>query len=59
MAADGPPPPVHNDMLSFDGEEELEDEQAGEDWDIIVLGAYYNVLDMTSDGPLREMYSIE
>lgn len=54
MAADGPPPPVHNVMLGFDGEEELEDEQAGEDEDIIVLGAYYSVLDMSSDGPLRD-----
>ena len=53
MAPDGPPPLVHSEMLVFDGEEELEDEQVGEDEDILVLGAYYSVLDMSSDGPLR------
>ena len=53
MAPDGPLPLVHSEMLVFDGEEELEDEQAGEDEDILVLGAYYSVLDMSSDGPLR------
>ena len=52
-APDGPLPLVHSEMLIFDGEEELEDEQAGEDEDILVLGAYYSVLDMSSDGPLR------
>lgn len=43
-ATDGPP--IHADMLGFDGEEELKDEQAGEDKDILVLGAYYSVLDV-------------
>ena len=53
-ASDVPQPPVHSDsdLLGFDDEEELEDEQAGEDEDINVLGAYYSVLDMSSDGPL-------
>ena len=41
-------------MLCFDDEEELEEEQAGEDEDIVVLGAYYSVLNMSSDGPLRD-----
>jgi hypothetical protein len=53
-AADVPQPPVHSDMSGFDEEEELEEEQAGEDEDIVVLGAYYSVLDMSSDGPLRD-----
>ena len=48
-------PPVHSDTpVDLDGEEELEDEQAGEDEDMIVLGAYYSVLDMSSDGPMRD-----
>jgi hypothetical protein len=52
-APDVPQPPVYSsDMLGFDDEEELEEEQAGEDEDIVVLGAYYSVLDMSSDGPL-------
>ena len=39
VASDVREPLVHIDML--DNEEELEDEQAGEDEDILVLGAYY------------------
>jgi hypothetical protein len=50
---DAPLPMIHGDMLGFDGEEELEDEQVGKDEDMLVLGAYYSVLDMSSDGPLR------
>jgi hypothetical protein len=50
---DAPLPMVHGDMLGFNGKEELEDEQVGEDKDMLVLGAYYSVLDMSSDGPLR------
>ena len=37
----------------FDDEEELEDEQVGEDEDNVVLDAYYSVLDLLSDNPLR------
>ena len=39
--------------LMFDDEEELEDEQVGEDEDNVVLDAYYSVLDLLSDNPLR------
>lgn len=53
-ATDVPQPLVHSDMLGFDDEGELEEEQAGEDEDMVVLGAYYSVLDMSSDGPLRD-----
>jgi hypothetical protein len=57
-ASDGLQPLVHTSSdelgLGFDGEEELEDEQAGEDEEIFALGAYYSVLDMSSDGPLRD-----
>lgn len=48
-----PLPFVPSDMLGFDNEEELEDEQVGEDEDNVVLGAYYSVLDMSFDGPPR------
>jgi len=34
-----------------DLEEELDEEQAGEDEEIEVLGACFSVLDMSGDGP--------
>jgi hypothetical protein len=49
VASDVPQPLVHID----DGEEVLEDEQVEEDEEIVVLGAYYSVLDMSSDNILR------
>jgi hypothetical protein len=48
-----PPPPPPADELPFDEdvdrEEDLEEEQAGEDRDDAVLGAYYNVLEFSYD----------
>lgn len=52
IATDVPQLPVHVEMLRYDNEEELEDDQIGEDEEIAVLGAYYSVLDMSSDNPL-------
>ena len=49
-----PPPPPPADKMTFDEdidrEEGLEEEQAGEDRDDAVLGAYYNVLEFSYDG---------
>jgi hypothetical protein len=49
IAIDVPLPLVHIDLSRLDDEEELEDEQVGEDEEIVALGAYYSVIDMSSD----------
>jgi hypothetical protein len=40
--------------LEEDLEDYLEEEQAGEDEEVVVLGAFFSVLDMSFDGPCRQ-----
>ena len=48
------PPTGTNPIHEMDLEEELDEEQAGEDEEIEVLGACFSVLDVSGDGPCSQ-----